>query len=423
MSNHAYKLRSGFIDELLQRMNRLIESDTLAKIFGDLFSGHEAVPASGHLEAIIDSAFWTSFSKDEGNEVTVSLFYTQAEQSFDAFLFDNPIPFDVKTLVKLGAALENPRADIGVWPDENGELKIWGFKTRSENVIIANLWIQALGPGRVLITFGGKSLGALISNRAVFVDHSNLMRTIIPQLELPTDLQTDKTMNMLRYTSLLTTARAMRGHGRGGTLLVVPDSEAWRKSVDSPVPYTGGASFLESDYDVTKKPTLLAPVTDFISALIKTKEGSQREKYSKMRAQLEQQCRHIARLTAVDGALAMTFDRFVFCFGAKIIAAEGQERPATIRILKPVEGHVSSVVNFTDIGGTRHQSAALFAHAQPGSVAIVVSQDGDVTFFTTDPENNELIAVQQAELAVLYEGLGAAFWNISRVTEMELLKA
>lgn len=421
MSNHAYTLRSGFIDEILQRINRLIESDTLTEIFGELFNKHEAVPTSEHLESIIDSAFWTSFSRDEGNEVTVSLIYSQAEESYDTFLFDNPIPFDVKTLVKLGAALENPRADIGVWPDDEGELKIWGFKTRSENVLIANLWIQALGPGRVLITFGGKSLGALISNRAVFVDHANLMRTVIPQLELPTDEPTDRSMNMFRYTSLLTTARAMRGHGRGGTLLVVPDSEKWRGSIDTPVPYTGGASFLESDYDAIKKMPLLAPVTNFFSALIKTKEGNQREKFSKMRAQLEQQCRHIARLTAVDGALVMNYDRFVFCFGAKIIAAEGQERPATIRILKPMEGDVSTVVNLTDIGGTRHQSAALFAHAQPGSVAIVVSQDGDVTFFTTDPENNELIAVQQAELAVLYEGLGAAFWNISRVTEMELL--
>ena len=45
--------------------------------------------------------------------MTVSIIFIEAEKSFDTFLFDQPIPFDVRNLVKLGAALENPRADIG----------------------------------------------------------------------------------------------------------------------------------------------------------------------------------------------------------------------------------------------------------------------------------------------------------------------
>lgn len=421
MSHFAYNLSTGFIDELLQRMNTLVESATPSEIFGDLFEGADALPSQEHLTTLLDNAFWTSFSRDEGNAVTVSIIFTRSEESFDTFLFDQPITFDVKNLVKLGAALENPRADIGVWPDEDGVLKIWGFKTRSEGAIIAKLWIQALGPGRVLITFGGKSIAALISNKAVFVDHANLMRAVIPKLSLPTDEQADRMLKMLRYTSLLTTARAMRSHGRGGTLLVVPNSENWRKSIKRPVPYTGGASFLESDYDAAIKPTLLGPVTEFFSTLIKSKEGAERERLSKVGKQVEQQCKHIARLTAVDGALTMTYDRFVFCFGAKIIAAEGQDMVNTIRVLQPVEGDKGAIANLTDIGGTRHQSAALFAHAQPGAIAIVVSQDGDVTFLTKDTENNELIAIQKAELAVLHEGLGATFWSFSRVAEMELL--
>lgn len=399
----------------------MVDTTASSEILGDLLKDINIVPTREQLAEIMDGAFWTSFSLDEGNAVTVSIIFNKSEESFDTFLFDEPISFDVKTLVKLGAALENPRADIGVWPDADGELQIWGFKNRSEDVIIANLWIQVLGPGRVLVTFGGKGLGALINQEAVFVDHTNLMRLVIPKLTLVKDEHPDKMLRMLRYTSLLTTARAMRSHGRGGTLLVVPDSEEWRRSIDSPVPYTGGASFLESDYDVTLKPSLLAPVADFFSALIKKKESNQREKLSRMKSQVDQQCRHIARLTAVDGALAMTFDRFVFCFGAKIIVAEGQEVPKSLRMFKSVEGDAGSIVNVSDIGGTRHQSAAIFAHAQPGSVAIVVSQDGDVTFFATDTDNNELIAVRQAELAVLHEGLGAAFWNYSRVAEMELI--
>lgn len=418
MLHHAYSLNSAFTEELWQRMNRLADSAVAAKL-GTFFQQPGSIPTTEQLATLLDGAFWASFSLDEGNVVTISIVVMPAEKSYDTFLFDRPIPFDVRNLVKLGTALENPRADIGVWPDEDGLMKIWGFKTRNNDLLISSLWIQALGPGRVLTTFSGKSIGALISNEAVFIDHANMMKTVLPKLESKDNDEQNQTLKMLRYTSLLTTARAMRNHGRGGTLLVVPESDDWRRSINAQIPYTGGASFLESDYDVAVKPNLLAPITDFFSGLIKTKEVNKRDKLVKMKTQVEQQCRHIARLTAVDGALVMTFDRFVYCFGAKIIPTEGQEVSASLRVIKPVEGNSHTIASFADIGGTRHQSAALFAQAQPGAVAVVVSQDGDITIFTTDAESGELTAIQQAELLVLHEGLGATFWNFSEVRTLK----
>ena len=56
-----------------------------------------------------------------------------------------------------------------------------------------------------------------------------------------------------------------------------------------------------------------------------------------------------------------------------------------------------------------------------GSVAIVVSQDGHVSFTSADPETNDLIVIQQAELAVIPEGLGTALWSYSLFAEMDLL--
>ncbi len=49
---------------------------------------------------------------------------------------------------------------------------------------------------------------------------------------------------------------------------------------------------------------------------------------------------------------------------------------------EPVEGDAASVVAPGDIGGTRHISAAQFAHDQPDSLALVASQDGRFTAFT-----------------------------------------
>lgn len=421
MIHTAYNLNAEFVEELWQRIHLLIESATPNTIFGSLFQGVTLVPTREILSQIIDATVWTSFSTNEGNTVSVSIILNRAEDTFDTFLFDKPISFDVRNLVKMGAALENPRADIGVWPDEEENLAVWGFKSRSANTLVANLCVQALGPGRVLITYGGKSLAALIGNEAVFVDHTHLMSKIIPKLSSPVAEQSDKMLRLMRYMSLLNIARKMRQHGRGGTLLAVPDKVEWQRSIDTPVPYTGGANFLESDYDVAKKPSLVTTVTDFFGSLVKNKKVTEMENLKRMGDQVEQQCRHIARLTAVDGALAMSFDRFVFCFGAKIIVAENQKSVTHLTVYKPVEGDAGSTLSVTDLGGTRHQSAAQFAHGQPGSVAIVVSQDGDVTILTTEPETEDLIAIQQAELAVIPEGLGAALWSYSLFADMDLL--
>ena len=421
MIHKAYNLSSPFIEELSRRIHLLIESTMPTTIVGSLFQNISLIPSEQIISQIIDAAVWTSFATDEGNTVTISIILNPAQDTFDTFVFDQPISFDVNHLVKLGAALENPSADIGVWPNEEQKLVVWGFKTRSADALIPNLCVEAMGPGSVLITFGGKSLAALTGNEAFFIDHSILMKKIIPKLSSPKDQQGDTILHLMRYMSLLNTARKMREHGRGGTLLVVPNTEEWRHSIDTPVPYTGGAIFLESDYDVTQKPSLITVVKNFFGASSENKTVLEREKLERLGHQLDRQCKHIARMTAVDGALVMSFDRFVYCFGAKINSAQNQKPPRNIRVYKPIEGDTGTKCSLMDLGGTRHQSAAQFANAQPGSVAIVVSQDGHVSFISSGPESNELTVIQQTELAVIPEGLGAALWTYSIFAEMDLL--
>ncbi len=311
MIHTAYNLNSAFVEELRKRIEQLVESATSSTIYGNLFQENTSIPSPELITMMIDAAIVTSFATDEGNAVTVSIILNPVDDAFDTFKFDAPIVFDVKNLVKLGASLENPRADVAIWPDEHGNLSIWGFKTRSANTLIANLCVEAISPGRVLITFGGKSLAALIDNEGVFIDHSHFMRKIIPKLSSPNDQQNDKMLRVMRYLSLLITARRMREHGRGGTLLVVSESMEWRNSIGTPLPYTGGANFLESEYDVAQKPSLITTVTDFFGAFIKNKSINERENLKRLGDEVEQQCRRIAKLTAVDGALAMSLDLFV----------------------------------------------------------------------------------------------------------------
>jgi hypothetical protein len=132
---------------------------------------------------------------------------------------------------------------------------------------------------------------------------------------------------------------------------------------------------------------------------------------------VQQQCSRIARLTAVDGALVMNFDRYVYCFGAKIKALNINAATTEMQILNPFESTSGIEGNYAAIQGTRHQSAAQFAYDQPGSITIAASTDGNVTLFTRDAQKNSLIALQQAELMLLHEGFGGSLWNLSLFAE------
>ena len=86
-----------------------------------------------------------------------------------------------------------------------------------------------------------------------------------------------------------------------------------------------------------------------------------------------------------------------------------------------MEGAGEATLTVSDLGGTRHQSAAQFAYDQPRAIAVVASQDGDVTFFTRDGRSGTLLAVQQAELALLHKGISSALWNLSLFSRMKSL--
>jgi hypothetical protein len=50
-----------------------------------------------------------------------------------------------------------------------------------------------------------------------------------------------------------------------------------------------------------------------------------------------------------------------------------------------VEGNTATIVHPTQLGGTRHLSAAQFVHDQHDAVALVASQDGRFTVFAWSP--------------------------------------
>ena len=89
----------------------------------------------------------------------------------------------------------------------------------------------------------------------------------------------------------------------------------------------------------------------------------------------------IAGLTAVDGATLISDEYDVFAFGAKITRRRGRPPVDRVVVTEPIEGAERTVLTPTQLGGTRHLSAAQFVHDQRDAIALVASQDGRFTIF------------------------------------------
>ena len=416
MDYSAFQLNEQFIQQLWDRISVPQESTSLGAMFQSVFLKGN-IPTREQLAQIIDVAYWGSFATEEGNSVTASLLLKPVKITPDTFRFDIPLDFTAKTLVKLGPALENPKSDIGIWPDETGQLKIWGFTSTPYELIKPDFWVQILGPGRILIVYSGRSIAAVTGNTAVFLDHKVVMQSMMPQIANEANPDDIRIINLLRYNAILKIAQQMRAHGRGGTILIVPDNQNWAQSIKAPIRYTGGANFLNIESRQLSLPKDEHDSFNQVTKMIDEMNLPHQKDWVDSWQKIQQQCSRIARLTAVDGALVMNFDRYVYCFGAKIKALNINASTTEMQILKPFESESGIEGRFTAIQGTRHQSAAQFAYDQPGSIAIAASTDGNVTFFTRDSQKSSLIALQQAELMLLHEGFGGSLWNLSLFAE------
>ena len=77
----------------------------------------------------------------------------------------------------------------------------------------------------------------------------------------------------------------------------------------------------------------------------------------------------------------MSDDYELFAFGAKITRRRGRAPVERVVVTEPIEGAERTVLAPTQLGGTRHLSAAQFVHDQRDAIALVASQDGRFTIF------------------------------------------
>ena len=322
--------------------------------FARLQNNGAAVPGIDEIESLIDAGFWASLRREESYSPKISLAFLAPTDAGISLTFERPLALTPEALARLASAAERPGIHLGVWRDQD-QLRVWGA-TRAIPAFCFVL--EVIAPGLVVIKYRRQDADAKFVN--VVVIEGDSVKVLDPDAPALPGFNHSRTPESAGV--LVELAVSMRSHQRGGALLVVPaGNETWRESIRHPIQYSVSPGFAHLS-ELIGEPAGARAARRWQDAFHRTVEA-------------------IAGLTAVDGATVIT-DRFeVLAFGAKISRRDGFPTTENVMLDEPVEGFEPHVVPTMQTGGTRHISAAQFAGDQPGSAAMVASQDGRFTVF------------------------------------------
>lgn len=199
------------------------------------------VPSAALMEAVIDVAFWASLRREEGRPPRISLVLLPPNEAAGPLVFGHRPRLTPQALIKLAPAVEYPGVHLGVWHDADG-LYLWGAATRIPPVCFV---LEVVEPGLLVVKHRradgfGKfvNVAVLRGDQIRVVDEENAGLADCPALlaslpGIPAPTGVDAPLDVLVELS-----SAMRAHGRGGLVLVVPHgSMQWQKSIVQPLSY------------------------------------------------------------------------------------------------------------------------------------------------------------------------------------------
>jgi hypothetical protein len=312
-------------------------------------------PTIEELRALLDVAFFAGLHEEEGRRVTFDLALVAREAAaraaWDHLAFDRPLPLDARRLAKLALAACAGRTAVGVEPAAGGGLQIWGLAHFGPTAALPScLLVRGQGPGVVSVEIAGDTLFRYALGRGV-LPHGRL----------------DQGQRLSRLTEPLVDIAALRGiarhivaHGRGGALLVLPDIDGAR---------------LEERFDELRYRV----------------SGPAAELLAQRPALAEDALAFVGRLAAVDGAVLLASSLRVVAFGAFVKSPA----PAPSIALMDASGRPQAA---SSLKGARHKSALWFCQSWPAALALVVSQDGEISLYVRKPEPLGVVVERDVEL-------------------------
>lgn len=349
------------------------------------------LPPRKAIQEFIDATFLATLRDEEGQQVRFSVALVLEEDlaapksptMLAPIPLESSIDFSAATLVKLAGAFDPELTTIVVkWTANENSFSYWGvtFHAPGLNTFTAvpvgsegsanfrpdYFTVIAKGRGAIIIARGSSQIGTLQAGYFVAASPTPFTNNSLGK-HVHLAIQTDPlfTAHENQYwlyvrdaLELLLSEASMRGHG--GTIVLLP----------SYLPPSSG--LYASKYVVKGSYGLRQTLQRCIEAERDIVAGIAYRKVANETIQ------RIAQLSAVDGALIVTFGFEVVAFGATLTAP----RSALSPIVGPDGfGHSRNTTFEIDRYGTRHRSAFDFASAHIGSLVFVISQDGPIRAF------------------------------------------
>lgn len=384
-------------------------------------------PSPELLEDALSACFQASLTVDEARPTRFRLLLSSPEQLPESgapnqgvlrLKFDRSRPCNSDELRRLAPSVPFETALIGVYA-EQGKLRIWGI-AHSGPAWLAPTWggrnvvpnwsydpiIHVTAPGQVAVRCAGKLIGGI--ERGVLVDAAidvfdsewlpaMFMRERVDvqaehaalQAQLPSPTSVEHSLiGKVAQQMLRRAIQLVRGARHGGLVLIVDtrDNGAAAALRGLRLKYA-----LAQDEPSHRYRTLLfrilaavAETTDKESVGWLDFASSHDSLFEELEQAVFEQSRVLSNLTAIDGALVLDKRFGVLGFGAEVSA----ELPTPPRVWRALdaEGERLQPEDIENVG-TRHRAAYRFVNDHPDGLALVISQDGGISFVAKRGEN------------------------------------
>jgi hypothetical protein len=395
--------------------------------------GADPLPDAATLEAFFSGCYHASLLREEARPVSFRAILTaptlfapegRPPEGLLRLAFSNAIHFDPTELRRLSVAADPHRTLIGVWADAMEGLRIWGVINSGTRWLrnvqggrrvgaplphVPVVYVHA--PGRIEVYKGyelvGKLQGGTLSGSRVDVFDSHWLPSqfthfrdeIVARHEaarkraeelgggawapLEPSLTRKIAERMLKRVIAI-----LRDAGHGGTIVFVPTGNAAQPSakdalIDLRYGLAAGAprmSFTNLLVDILNRLAQLQGALGERGPMPvgwREFEAATDDELATLDEALFETAHLIAELAAADGAVVLTKSHELLGFGGMISGrlpdVESVNRALDLEGERVAEEETGNV-------GARHRSAYRLVAATPGSVAVVVSQDGGVRF-------------------------------------------
>ena len=396
--------------------------------------GVDPAPDPAALEGFFDACYQASMLREEERQVVFRAvlaepaLFDPAErppEDLQRLAFPRPLPFDPRELRRLSVASDPQRALIGVGQDGEGGLRIWGLINsgtrwlrdiqggrRAGAPLPAAPVVHVDAPGSIEAYKGhelvGKLQGGRLSGSRVDPFESEWLpgqfSGFLEELAQRHEVARNRARELwgegwapLEPTLALRIAERMmkrvisvlRDERHGGTVLFVPTRTVGEPSWEHP--YIDLRYPFEDAPARRSFPDLIVDILDRLAQLYGTADHEREpravgwrefevttdDEIETLDEALFETAHLIAGLAAADGAVVMSKHNELLGFGGMISG----RLPDVERVWRALDVEGEEVAEEgTGNVGSRHRSAYRLCGALPGSVAVVISQDGGVRF-------------------------------------------